>query len=365
MVLQYNNLFDKVANLCYDYYTLSDHIIIGGYTMVSNQSNTSLLLSQIITEVIALCPNVNQTQLRMKIAGILSLYDVRLSQLPNINSDIKEKIQLFLSAKKLEGLADSTLKSYQLELKIFAEKITNTIDNITTTDIRLFLGEFPHLKMSSVSKKLSVLKSFFGWLTDEEIIEKDPTRKIKTPKKEKRMPKSLTIEELEILRESCVTLRERALMEVLYATGGRLSEIQQLNRNDINWYIRSAKVVGKGDKEREIYFSFKAMYHLKKYLKSRDDLVPALFITERKPYRRLSNRGIQREINKIAKRSGIDKNVHPHLFRSTMATLTLNNGASLSAIQSLLGHSRPDTTQLYCQISDEVKREQYNKYLVQ
>jgi integrase/recombinase XerD len=114
--------------------------------------------------------------------------------------------------------------------------------------------------------------------------------------------------------EACVTPRERALVEVLYATGGRLSEIQEMNHADINYQAMSVLVVGKGNKERPIYFSFKAMYHLKKYLALRADDVPALFITERRPYRRLSDRGIQREIKIIADRSGVKKNVHPHIF---------------------------------------------------
>ena len=257
------------------------------------------------------------------------------------------------------------MSSYQLELRIFGENILKPVDIITTNDIRLFLSEFPHLKMSSVSKKLSVLKSFFGWLVDEEIIEKDPTRKIKTPKKEKVMPKALNIEELELLRESCIDVRERAILEVYYATGARLSEIQALNRKDINWESKTARVVGKGNKERDVYFSFKASYHLKKYLKSRNDLVPALFITKRRPYKRLSNRSIQREISKIVKRSGIQKNISIHSLRHTLATLMLDRGADITAIQGILGHSDISTTQIYAQLSDERKQEQYNKYMVQ
>lgn len=333
--------------------------------MSITQSAGELLLTQISSEVVSLSPTIDQTQLRMRLAGILSLYDVRPAQLPGAHPDIKDKVRLFLSAKKLEGLSQLTLDSYQLELRIFSEKISKPVEDITTTDIRVFLGDFPHLKTSSISKKLSVLKSLFGWLTAEEIIPRDPTAKIKPPKKEQRIPKALSIEELEMIRESCQTNRERALIEVLYATGCRLSEVYDLDRNDIDWQSGSARVIGKGDKEREVYFSFKAMYHLKKYLKARDDVVPALFITQRKPYRRLSKRGIQREVHIIAERAGIQKSVHPHVLRHTFATLTLNNGADITAVQALLGHSNPATTQIYAQISDERKRDQYKKYLVQ
>jgi len=329
------------------------------------QLTNQQLLSQLMDEVSQLCPDVEQTQLRMRIAGVLSLYEVRPARMPGAHPDIRQKVDLFLAAKRLEGLSGLTLDGYQLELMIFSKYVQKPIEYISTADIRLFLGEFPHLKNSSIAKKMSVLKSFFGWLTEEEIIHKDPTRKIKPTRKEQRIPKVLTIEELEMLREACKTERERALLETLYATGGRLSEIQQLNKDDINWQGMSALVVGKGDKEREVFFSFKAFYHLKKYLKVRKDNEPALFVTERRPYRRISNRAIQREIKNIAFRAGIAKNVHPHTLRHTFATLTLNNGADISTIQSILGHSNPATTQVYATVSGEYKREQYKKCLVQ
>lgn len=252
-----------------------------------------------------------------------------------------------------------------MNLNIFAEKVIIPIKEITTSDIRSYLAGYEHLKPASISTKLSILKSFFGWLTEEEIVPRDPTRKIKAPKKEKRMPKALTIEELEMMREHCETLRERAILEVLYATGCRLSEIQQLDINDIDKRSMSARVIGKGDKEREVYLSFKAMYHLKKYLKEREDNCPALFATERKPYRRLSKRGIQRGVGEIAKKANIQKNCSPHTLRHTFATLTLNNGADITAIQALLGHTSPVTTQIYSSLSNERKHSQYKKYLVQ
>lgn len=320
------------------------------------------LLNQIMSVVSA---ETDLMQIKSKVAGILAMYDIRPGKITSGNPDIAEKVKVFLSAKKLEGLSNLTLAGYEIELRIFANYVQKPIEEITTNDLRYFLGRFDNLKMSSIARKMSVLKSFFGWLTEEEILLRDPARKLKPPKKENHLPKALTIEELELIRESCKTPRERALIEVFYATGCRLSEIAGLNRQDIDWQNSSAKVVGKGNKEREVYFSFKAIYHLKKYLASRHDLVPALFITERKPYRRMGNRAIQREFKKIAKRAGITKNLHPHVMRHTMATLTLNNGADIVAVQSLLGHSNPGTTQIYAQLTSVRRKEQYQRYHVQ
>lgn len=331
--------------------------------MLSSQAGVDLL-RQLTTEVTALCPDIDQLQLRSRFAAILSLYDIKPINI-DYNLDLMEKIDTFLSAKKLEGLSPLTLEGYELELRIFADKVRKPVNEITTQDIRLYLSMFPDIKLSTLSTKLSRIKSFFAWLTEEEIIDRDPARRIKPPKTEKRLPKALTIEELEMIREHCETYRERALIEVLYATGCRLSEVIGINKEDINWHEGTVNVIGKGDKERTVYLSFKAMYHLKKYLKSRTDDNPALFVTSKKPYNRLGARSIQREIKKIAARTDIKKDVHPHVLRHTFATLTLNNGADISAIQHILGHASPATTQIYAVVSDERKQQQYKRHLVQ
>jgi len=323
------------------------------------------LINQIIAEVLTLCPDIDKEGLQVKLQALLAGYKTELAAGMYDHTPLAEKVEMFISAKKLEGLSRYTLINYRLELKHFSKYTCKPADQITTSEIRAYLSQFTGLKNTSIAKKISILKSFFGWLSDEEIISKDPTRRIKPPKKEQRLPKALTIEELELIRESCLNSRERALIEVLYATGGRLSEIQQLNRADIDYQAMSTRVIGKGNKEREVFFSYKARYHLRKYLMTRLDDEPALFVTERQPYRRLSNRGIQRAIKLIAGRSGITKNIHPHTFRHTFATLTLNNGADLAEVQALLGHVDPSTTQLYAQLSEESKRDAYRKHLVQ
>ncbi|MDN5324062.1 MAG: hypothetical protein PWQ67_2516 [Clostridia bacterium] len=312
-----------------------------------------------------LCPNIEPMQARIRISGILAMYDIKPAKVCIHHPDISEKVKLFLAAKKLEGLSSFTLDGYAIELRIFGNYIQKPIDKITTNDIRNFLGNFEHLKLSSIDRKLSVLKSFFGWLTGEEVITKNPTLKIKPPKKEKRLPKALSVEELEMVRENCETLRQRALVEVLYASGCRLSEIVNLNRDDIDWKNECIRVIGKGNKERYAPLNFKAMYHLKKYFKNRNDILPAVFITERKPYRRLSNRAIQREIAKIGKIAGLNKSMHPHIFRHTLAQNLLDNGADLFVVQEILGHSNPSTTQIYAHASSKHIQEQYKKYHVQ
>jgi integrase/recombinase XerD len=323
------------------------------------------MLSEIVVTLFDLFPGLDTHTVKSKLSKVISRYKVTIEENQVVASDFPDKIHTFLSSKRVEGLSDQTLNGYKLELNLFAKKNKKLVADITSADIRVYLGELEGLKSSTVGKKLNVLKSFFGFLTGEEIIRRDPTTKIKQPKEEKRIPKALTIEELEMLRESCQTIRQRAFIEILYATGCRLSEVHQINRQDINFQSMSCRIIGKGNKEREVYFSFKAIYHLKKYLFQRNDEEDALMVTERKPYRRLSKRGIQREINVIAKNAGLEKKVTPHVMRHTFATLTLNNGADLVAVQELLGHSSSETTLRYARITEERKREQHKKFLVQ
>ena len=331
----------------------------------SGHDTGRFLITQLIDELLDICGEENRIKLEARLSAVLSLYEIRPRQPAAGHPDVIEKSKQFLAAKKLEGCSPITIETYRLNLNIFAENVVAPVGEITTADIRLYLADYEHLKPASISTKLSILKSFFGWLTGEEIITRDPTRKIKPPKKEQRLPKALSIAELEMLREHCETLRERAFLEIFYATGGRLAEVHGLDKKDVDWQDGSARVVGKGDKEREVYLSIRADYHLKKYLKSREDDCPALFVTERRPCRRLSMRGIQREIKAIAARAGMGDKVHPHVLRHTFATLTLNNGAELAVLQQLLGHESPVTTQIYAQVTDERKKQAHKKYLIQ
>lgn len=322
------------------------------------------MLSEMTAVLFGIYPQINADEVKSELSSVLTKYHVQRVEEDEVHPDLHDKINLFLAGKQLEGLSKITLDGYQLQLNIFAEHVKKRVDSITAADIRVYLGQFKHQKISTISGKLSILKSFFSWLTAEEILQRDPTAKIKHPKKEERMPKALSIEELEMLREACKTDRQRAFIEVMYATGCRLSEVYGMDRNEINQQSMSCTVIGKGNKDREVYFSFKAMYHLNKYLNGRIDECEALMVTERKPYRRLSKRGIQREIDVIAQNAGLGNKVSPHVLRHTFATLTLNNGAELVAVQELLGHSSPDTTLRYARITEERKREQHRKYLV-
>jgi len=288
-----------------------------------------------------------------------------------VMSDMWAKVSIYLATKKLDGLSLKTLKNYALHLRRFSNCFQKDVKDVTTMDIRMFLADLVKdkgLKNSSLETEKSIIKSFFTWLEDEDYIDKSPTRKIKKTKTEKRVRKSLTVEELELMRDSCKTSRQRALLEFIFSTGGRLSEIVQINRSNINWSENSVNIIGKGDKERTILFSPKAKIYLQKYFLERkcdpnnDD---PLFISSKKPYARLKGRAIEVEIAKIAEQAGIDKAVFPHLLRHTFATLGHRAGMPLDILQELMGHSDPSTTQIYAALDNESVKGEYRKRIIQ
>lgn len=314
-------------------------------------------------------PELDQNLLKGILEEVLYDYEVQpMSKALVVQDNLQDMIVLFLASKQVDGLSPLTLNGYKQHLVRFSNYIKRNVEDITTMDIRMFLAVLKKnnkLKDTSVETEKSIIKSFFSWLEGENYIQKSPARQLKPGKVKKKLRGSLTVEEMEILKDSGKTLRERALIEFFYCTGCRLDEVLKLNRNDIDWQNMCVKVIGKGDKERIVPISYKAKVHIQKYLLSRQDDCEALFVTYRKPTRRLGRRAIEREIAKIGVQAGLKKHIFPHLIRHTTATLMLNNGAQLAAVQNLLGHSSPATTQVYLDVSDQYIQEQYRKHFVQ
>lgn len=328
-------------------------------------NDVARLMNDLNVIVSTVCPDVDMQVLPVRLEEVLSNYEIHRKTQKEIENDLQEKIEIYLSARKVEGLSHLTLAVYKNELGMFANFVNKAVVQITTSDIRKFLANNNKWMISTVDHKLSVVKSFFSWMVKEEMLLRDPSAKIKAPKKPKRLPKALSIEELEIVRESCETLRERAIMEVMYSTGCRLSEIMNMKISDINSQEMNMHVIGKGNKERIVYLSIKAMYQLRKYLASRKDDSEYLFVTDRKPAHKMTDRTIERIIDKIQSRAKLSKKLTPHVFRHTKATLMMENGADLADVQQILGHEDPSTTLIYAHVSEERKKQANNRFHVQ
>ncbi|MDU5110305.1 MAG: tyrosine-type recombinase/integrase [Clostridium sp.] len=198
---------------------------------------------------------------------------------------------------------------------------------------------------------MTPIRLFFQWLQNEEFIIKNPCASIKPVKEPKRMRKPLTEEQVEILRDCMLTRRERAILEFFLSTGCRLSEVLNVKTKEVDFVNKTLLVIGKGNKERRVYFTERCKRSLLKYLKSREDNSEFLFVTDRKPNRKISSRGMQVIINKIQMKSGLELHIHPHIFRHTFATHALNSGMKLEVVQAILGHEDAATTQIYAKLN--------------
>lgn len=297
-----------------------------------------------------------------QIAAILE--DYRITRESGREGGLEKRIAVFLAAKKIDGLSPKTLKNYREMLEAFAARVDKPAGKISADDIREYVGylvEKRRLKDSSVQTHINTLRSFFGWLDAEDIIKKNPMRKIKSLKIDRaKARRPLTAEQLERLRDGCGTYKEKALVEFLVSSGCRLGELVGIQVNAVDWQGRSVVVLGKGGKERTVYFSVRAKLMLQEYL-SRRKGGEALFASSRAPYEAMKPRAVEKILQKIGERAGEARRVHPHLMRHTFASNALNAGMDITIIQHLLGHTDPKTTLIYAELAPRTVKYEYER----
>ena len=300
-----------------------------------------------------------------EIIKIMREYDVQTAQVYD-RSNLPRRVEAFLVAKRIDGCRPKTIKGYRERLKMFMTQCSKPVQAITTDDLREYLAylvDERHLMDNSVQAHINTLRSFFSWLVDEDNIRKSPMRKIKSLKIDKlRSRHPLTAEQLELVRDGCRGYKEKALVEFLVSSGCRVSEVAGLRVDDIDWRDRKCKVIGKGNKERTVYFSVRAKLMLQLYIAERRG-GEALFASSRAPYEPLTDRGIEKMISKLGKRIGMERPLYPHLMRHTFASHALNCGMELTIIQHLLGHSDPKTTLIYAEIDPIRVQYEYNRMI--
>ena len=320
------------------------------------------VIIKILGKVMLEQPDVDCKGLKLILEEVFYDYIIQPSEKALVpRNDLAYQIGTYLTCRKLAGLSKRTLEGYFLVLKRFAGAMQMNVADISTMDIRRYLARYSQtgVQDTTIAREITVLRGFFDWLFLEEIIAKNPMLKIERIKTKQRMREALTQDELERLRDGCKKLREKALLEFFYSTGCRLDEVVKLNKADINWNDKSLRVIGKGNKEREVYLTAKAALYLRKYLADRQDDSEALFVCERAPHSRMGRRAIEREFAAMGARVGL--HVYPHLVRHTLATIMLNNGASLLEVQLYLGHEDPATTLTYAKLSAQSVRTAHKK----
>ncbi len=274
-------------------------------------------------------------------------------------------MNMFLSAKDIEGCSNRTIKYYKDIILKFIKDVDKPIREITTDDIRLYLSKYKEeSNCSSVTMDniRRIFSSFFSWLEDEDYILKSPVRRIHRVKTAIVVKETLTDENIENLRDECSHVRELAIIELFISTGMRVGELVNLNIDDVNFEDRSCIVLGKGNKQREVYFDARTKIHLQQYLNLRTDEEKALFVSKIKPYHRITISAVESIIRNMGKKLNIKK-VHPHKFRRTMATTAIDKGMPIEQVQKLLGHTKIDTTMHYAMVNQSNVKFSHRKYI--
>ena len=274
-------------------------------------------------------------------------------------------LSMFLNAKKIEGCSERTLSYYKTTVEKLLDEIDDPIRKVTTDDIRDYLANYQGLNDCSKTTIDNIrrnISSFFTWLEEEDYIIKSPMRRIHKIKPPNTVKEIISDEEIEKMRDRCSSLRDLAIIDLLYSTGIRIGELVRLNIDDIDFEERECIVFGKGDKERRVYFDAKTKIHLMGYINSRSDANPALFVTFDAPYDRLQISGVEIRLRRLGRELGINK-VHPHKFRRTMATRAIDKGMPIEQVQKLLGHSQIDTTMHYAIVNQTNVKVAHRKFI--
>ncbi|GHU61687.1 tyrosine recombinase XerC [Bacteroidia bacterium] len=281
------------------------------------------------------------------------------------NKENAKLLGLFISSKRVEGCSEKTLKYYFATIDYMLQAVGKGIEDITTNDLRFYLANYQETKKSSkvtIDNMRRIFSSYFSWLEDEDYILKSPVRRIHKVKTGKLVKETLTDENLEVLRDSSLDVRDLAMIDLLASTGMRVGELVKINKVDIDFHERECVVFGKGNSEREVYFDARTKIHLKQYLDSRKDDNPALFVSLSKPHNRLSIGGVEVRLRKLGAIANITK-VHPHKFRRTLATMAIDKGMPIEQVQKLLGHVKIDTTMHYAMVNQSNVKIAHRKFI--
>ena len=313
---------------------------------------------------------INEMAEFLNVAQLRRLQEVMLKHFSDNSASRKEisndkYLELFLEAKHIEGCSDRTITYYRTTIEHFFSTITDSVRKITTEAIRSYLVEYQKRNNCSkvtVDNVRRNVSSFFSWLEEEDYILKSPMRRIHKIRSEKVVKQTISDESVEKLRDNCQRTRDLAIIDLLYSTGIRVGELVNLNKDDIDFELRECIVLGKGNKERRVYFDAKAKIHLQDYLRERTDNNEALFVTLDKPYDRLKISGVEIRLRSLGRKLNLEK-IHPHKFRRTMATRAIDKGMPIEQVQKLLGHSQIDTTMQYAIVNQNNVKAAHQRYM--
>ena len=321
------------------------------------------ITNAVLQKMLPILNNAQLLVLREAVLEALETVEItRTDASPTLESS---SLSAFISAKRVEGCSEKTLRYYQRTIEAMVETLQKAPEHISTADLRDYLTDYQRQRKSSkvtIDNIRRILSTFFSWLEDEDYIVKSPARRIHKVRTAKVVKDVYSDEDLEQMRDHCGSLRDLAMIDLLASSGMRVGELVTLNRDDINFSERECVVLGKGNKERIVYFDARTKIHLQNYLQSRVDDSLALFVTLRSPYERLQIGGVEARLRSLGQRLGIPK-VHPHKFRRTLATAAIDKGMPIEQVQQLLGHQKIDTTMHYAMVKQQNVKNAHRKYI--
>lgn len=322
------------------------------------------LIKDVVQRMLPYLNNAQNEKLQEELNYALLRYEITEKNEQENNFE-HNFVELFLSAKRIEGCSEKSLKYYKSTIEMMIATVGKNVKCIETDDIRRYLTEYQENKKSSkvtIDNIRRILSSFFSWLEDEDYILKSPVRRIHKIKTGTNIKEIYSDEDLELMRDNCIESRDLAMIDMLASTGMRVGEMVLLNRNDIDFNERECVVFGKGSKERIVYFDARTKIHLQNYLESRTDANPALFVSLKAPHERLKIGGIEARLRELGRKLGLQK-VHPHKFRRTLATMAIDKGMPIEQLQQLLGHRKIDTTLQYAMVKQSNVKIAHRKYI--
>lgn len=324
------------------------------------------LTREVLQQMLPFVDNEQAMRLQAVLGKVLMKYKIAENDNNTaVESTNEQMVTKFIEAKRIEGCSEKTLVYYRKTIDTMLVDVGKEVVHIITEDLRSYLTRYQESKQLSrvtVDNVRRILSSFFSWLEDEDYILKSPVRRIHKVKTTVNIKETYSDEALESMRDNCEEPRDLAMIDMLASTGMRVGEMVLLNRTDINFNERECVVLGKGNKERVVYFDARTKIHLQNYLDSRTDSNEALFVTLRFPYNRLTINGIETRLRELGKKLGMKK-VHPHKFRRTLATMAIDKGMPIEQLQKLLGHKRIDTTLHYAMVKQSNVKAAHRKYV--
>lgn len=286
-------------------------------------------------------------------------FEPKTKALAVYNDPIPRLVRLYVAVKSTEGLSAGTIENYERVLCMFFLWVRRPPEEIVANDIRMWLYEYGQSKQiqnGTLDQYRAYICRFFRWAAENEYLKRNPAQPIRPIKCEKKTRSAMSQLELENLRSVCETKRDKAMIEFLYSTGCRVSELLAVKLSDIDWEAKTVHLLGKGKKHRISFINARCEVALKAYLDSRSDQLEQVFVSKRKyggRPKQLTKEAVERVIKIISKAAGLNKKITPHVLRHTTAIVAVQNGMPIEDISKLLGHSSVATTMIYAKTSTD------------